>query len=90
MKVFKYDNAKEMKKAAKVADGEEYAVEYTRVGTRFQDIAINYGGQVYYKTNSAYLDAKTGQELDCYCRFDDETGDYIMAVKCLDGSIEIH
>lgn len=89
MKVFKYDNAKEMKKAAKIADGVEYAVEYTRVGTRFQDIAINYRGQVYYKTNSAYLDAKTGQELDCYCRFD-ETGDYIMAVKCLDGSIEIH
>lgn len=88
MKIFNLSK-KAMTEAAKVPDGVEYMVEYTRVGTRFQDIAINYAGEVYYKTRSVYEDAKTGQELDCYCRFD-ETGDYIIAVKCLDGSIEIH
>lgn len=74
--------------ALKLEDGEEFIFEYVDSGKVYQDKAIKVGGEIYYKTESVYTDCKTGKALDCYCHF---VGDnMLVAVKCLDGSVELH
>lgn len=85
MKIFDRDTINE---AAKLPNGEEFIFEYVAAGTGFQDIGINYEGKIYYKTDSSYTDAKTGQALDCYYLYD-ENDERRVVVRRTDGGFEL-
>lgn len=85
MKIFDKTMREEM---AKVEDGTEYIFEFVDCGRVFQDVCINVDGELYIKTKSCYNDITTGKALDCYFRFDDDNN-YVLAVRNLDGTIEL-
>lgn len=77
---------KNISKANKVADGEEYIFTFTDCGHTFETINVNYEGRQFMKTESRYSDVKTGAELDTYYCNDDDFEAYL--VKNLDGTFE--
>ena len=85
MKIFNKTAREEM---LKVTEGQEYIFEYVDCGHVFQDVCINVNGEMFVKTESCYNDVKTGTALDCYYRYDDENN-YVLAIRNLDGTIEL-
>lgn len=77
---------KNIAKAAKVKDGEEYLFTFTDCGHRYELINVNYEGRQYLKTYSRYTDIKTGAELDTYFCEDEDFEAYL--VRNLDGTLE--
>lgn len=85
MKIFNKTMIEEMKKEP---DGIEYIYEYVDGGRCYQDIAVNYDGEQYFKNNKTeYEDAKTGAPLVSYYRYD-EQNNLVTVVRNIDGTIE--
>ena len=75
--------------AMKLKDGTEFIFEYVAAGVGYQEKAIKMGKDIYYKMDaSIYNDGATGKPLDCYCFFD-KSENMRVAVKTLNGTIEI-
>lgn len=83
MKTFTTSN---IKRAAKVKDGEEYLFTFTDCGHRYEMINVNYEGHQYTKTYSRYSDVKTGADLDTYLCEEEDFQAYL--VRNLDGTLE--
>ena len=78
-----------IKEAFKLKDGTEFIFEYVAAGVGYQEKAIKMGKDIYYKMESnPYQDAETGKPLDCYCFFD-KNNNMRVAVKTLNGTIEL-
>lgn len=85
MKIFDRETIKE---AAKLQDGEIFIFEYVAAGVGYQEKAVKFGDDIYYKMDSVRNDAKTGQALECFCHFD-KNDEMRVAAKKLDGTFEI-
>lgn len=86
MQIFNKENLNE---ARNIPDGEEFIFEFVDCGICYQDVCINYNGEMYYETDSCYQDAKTGKELKCFYSYDKDNN-YRIVVKNLDGTMELH
>ena len=86
MKIFDKETIKE---AAKLQDGEVFLFEYVAAGVGYQEEAVKFGDDIYYKMDSSVRnDAETGQALECYCHFD-KNNEMRVAARKLDGTFEI-
>lgn len=86
MKIFDRETIKE---AAKLQDGELFLFEYVAAGVGYQEEAVKFGDNIFYKMDSSVRnDAKTGQALACYCNFD-KNDEMRVAARKLDGTFEI-
>lgn len=86
MKIFDRETIKE---AAKLNDGEIFIFEYVAAGVGYQEKAVKFGDDIYYKMDSSTRnDAATGQALECYCHFD-KNNEMRVAAQKLDGTFEL-
>lgn len=86
MKIFDRDTIKD---ALKLQDGEKFIFEYVAAYVCYQEEAVKFGDNIFYKMDSSVRnDAETGQALECYCHFD-KNNEMWVAVQKLDGTFEL-
>ena len=77
-----------LKDVKKMRYGEIGDFTFVDCGRVFCERFMAIDGEMFFETESCYRDIETGKDLECFSNYDDE-GNHLIAVKELDGSIEI-